>query len=93
MESFPAAPVGIRRARAELPRLVDEASEGSPVVIARRGQPLAALISASELDRFQELERRDEGLQAVLKGRGIGVAPWTTAKILEVVAKLGGATS
>jgi hypothetical protein len=54
---------------------------------------LAALISASELDRFQELERRDEGLQAVLKGRGIGVAPWTTAKILEVVARLSGATS
>ena len=93
MESFPAAPVGIRRARTELPRLVDEASVGSPVVIARRGQPLAALISASELDRFQELERRDEGLRAVLKGRGIGVVPWTTAKILEVVARLGGVTS
>jgi len=84
------APVGIRRAKVELSRLVDEAAEGSPVVISRRGQPLAALISPSDLERFRELERRDEGLQAVLKGSGIRVAPWSTAKILEILALLGG---
>ena len=90
MDSFPLAPVGVRRAKAELSRLIDLAAEGSPVVISKRGQPLAALISSSDLDRFQELERRDEGLQAVLKGRGIPIVPWSTARVLEVVARLGG---
>lgn len=90
MESSAVAPVGIRRAKTELSRLVDEAAGSGPVVISRRGQPLAALISSSDLERFQELERRDEGLQAVLKGRGIRIIPWSTPRILEALARLGG---
>lgn len=90
MELSAAGPVGIRRAKVELSRLLDLAADGSPVVISRRGQPLAALISSAELERFKELERRDAGLQAILRGRGIPVAPWSTNQILEVLTRLGG---
>ena len=83
-------PIGLRQAKADLSRLVDDVSEGKPVVISRRGRPLAALISAGELERFRELERRDEGLQAVFRGRGFRVTPWTTPKILEVLSGLAG---
>lgn len=84
------APIGLRKARADLSRLVDDVSEGQPVVISRRGRPLAALISATDLERFRELERRDEGLRAVFRGRGFRVAPWTTPKILEVLSRMAG---
>ena len=83
-------PVGLRRAKAELSRLVDDVADGSPVVIARRGRPLAALISADEFERFRELERRDDGLKAVLRGQGVRIVPWTTPKILEVFTRLAG---
>lgn len=92
MDSDRAAPVGLRRAKAELSRLVDDAAAGSPVVISRRGRPLAALISATELERFRELERRDDGLQAVFRGQGLRIVPWTTPKILEVLTRLAGAS-
>lgn len=89
MDSSEAAPVGIRRATRELPGLVDVAAAGSPVVISRRGRPLAALISTADYERLQELERRDEGLQAIFRGQGIRIFPWTTPKILEALTRLG----
>lgn len=92
MELPDAAPVGIRKASRELTSLVDQASAGSPVLISRRGRPLAALISTADYERLQELERRDEGLQAVLRGQGIRISPWTTPKILEVLTRLGAAS-
>ena len=92
MEHSDAAPVGIRRASRELPSLVDLAAGGSPVSISRRGRPLATLISTTDFERLQELERRDEGLQAVLRGQGIRIVPWTTPKIIEVLARLGAAS-
>lgn len=88
----PAAPVGIRKAVRELPSLVDQAAAGSSVVISRRGRPLAALISAADLERLRELERRDDGLRAILRGQGIRITPWTTPKILEVLTRLGAAS-
>lgn len=90
--SSPAAPVGIRKAVRELPTLVDQAAAGSSVVISRRGRPLAALISAADLERLRELERRDDGLRAILRGQGIRITPWTTPKILEVLTRLGAAS-
>ena len=92
MEHSDAAPVGIRQASRELPSLVDVAAGGSPVLISRRGRPLAALISTTDYERLQELERRDEGLQAVFRGQGIRIFPWTTPKILEVLTRLGAAS-
>ncbi len=92
MELPDAAPVGIRRASRELPSLVNQASGGSRVLISRRGRPLAALISTADYERLQELERRDEGLQAVFRGQGIRIFPWTTPKILEVLTRLGTAS-
>ncbi len=91
MNSEPAsasAPVGIRRAVRELPSLVDRAAGGSSVLISRRGRPLA-VISAAEYERLQELESRDDGLRAILRGRGIRITPWTKAKILEALTRLG----
>ena len=88
MQANAAAPVGLRQAKAELSRLVDVAASGSSVVISRRGQPLAALISSEELERFRELERRDDGLRAVFRGQGLPVVPWSTPKILEVLTRL-----
>ena len=92
MEHSDAAPVGIRQAIRELPSLVDVAAAGSAVLISRRGRPLAALISTADYDRLLELERRDEGLQAVFRGQGIRIFPWTTPKILEVLTRLGAAS-
>lgn len=92
MEASHQAPIGIRRVRSELTSLVDRAAAGSSVVISRRGRPLAALISATDFERFQELQRRDEGLRAVLRGQGLRISPWTTPKILEVLTRLGAAS-
>lgn len=89
MEPSDSSPIGIRRAIRELPTLVDQVVAGEPVVISRRGRPLAALISTADYQRLQELERRDEGLQAVFRGQGIRIFPWTTPKILEVLTRLG----
>ncbi len=92
MELPEPVPVGIRRASRELPTLVDLAADGSSVLISRRGRPLAALISTADYERLQELERRDQGLQAVFRGHGIRIAPWTTPKILEALTRLGTAS-
>lgn len=89
MEPSDSSPIGIRRAIRELPTLVDQVVTGEPVVISRRGRPLAALISTADFERLRELERRDEGLQAVFRGQGIRILPWTTPKILEVLTRLG----
>ena len=90
MDQEQASPVGLRRAKAELSRLVDDVAEGSQVVISRRGRPLAALISAADLERFRELQRRDDGLQAVFRGQGLRIDPWTTPTILEELTRLAG---
>ena len=90
MDSNRDALVGLRRAKAELSHLVDAVAGGPPVLIARRGRPLAALISATDLERFRELQRRDDGLRAIFRGRGLRVAPWSTPKILEVLSRLAG---
>ena len=84
------APVGLRQAKAELSSLVDHVAAGAQVVISRRGRPLAALISATDLERFKELERRDDGLRAIFRGNGVRIVPWTTPKILEVLTRLAG---
>ena len=84
------SPVGLRQAKAELSSLVDDVAAGAQVVISRRGRPLAALISASDLERFKELERRDDGLRAIFRGNGVRITPWTTPKILEVLTRLAG---
>lgn len=89
MEPSDAAPIGIRRAVRELPSLIDQVAGGAQVLISRRGRPLAALISTADFERLRELERRDQGLQAVFKGQGIRIFPWTTPKILEVLTRLG----
>lgn len=81
--------MGLRKAREQLPVLVDRASQGSTIILSRRGRPLAALISTADYELFQELTRRDEGLRAVPRGAGLRVSPWTTPKILEVLARLG----
>lgn len=80
--------MGLRQARSDLSRLVDDAAQGSSVLISRRGHPLAALISAADLERFRELERRDDGLKAIFRGQGVRIVPWTTPKILEVLTRL-----
>lgn len=90
MKSSQVAPIGIHRAKPKLSRLIDQTAEGSVVVISCHGQPLAVLISATVLERFQELDRRDHGLQAIPRGRVLRIAPWSTPKLFEVLTGLGG---
>lgn len=77
--------VGVREAKAAFAALLDGVATGEQIVICRRSQPVAALIPVSELHHFRELIRRDAELAAVLRARGYGVEPWTTAGILEAV--------
>lgn len=81
--------IGVRAAKAKFSALLDEVDGGDHVLVCRRSQPLAALIPASDLDRFRELARREEELAAVLRGRGYRVDPWGTPGVLEVVSRLG----
>ncbi len=91
MALLEAESMGIRAARARFGPLVDRvAAEGYPVIICRRGEPLVALIPVRDLQRLQELERRDRDLAAVLRGRGFRIDPWTTATALEAVTNLVG---
>lgn len=83
-------PIGIRRARADFGGLVDRVADGEYVLICRRSTPLAVLLPAIDLESFKELVRREQELEAVLRGRGYIVRPWTTPKILETLTKLGG---
>lgn len=79
--------MGIRAAPGKLRTIVDRvATEGYWLIISRRGQPLAGLISVHELQRLQELERRDRELAAVLRGRGCPIDSWTTPTALEAVS-------
>lgn len=84
------APIGIRRARADFGGLVDRVADGEYVLICRRSTPLAVLVPAIDLEGFRELIRREQELEAVPRGRGYVVRPWTTPKILETLTKLGG---
>lgn len=79
----------IRSAVRELPSLVDREAGGSSVLISRRGRPLTALSSAAEYERLQEFEHRNDGLRAILGGRGIRLTPWRTAEIVEGLTGLG----
>jgi prevent-host-death family protein len=91
MALLEAETVGIRAARASFGPIVDRvATEGYRLIISRRGQPLAALISVNDLQRLQELERRDRELAAVLRGHGYPVDQWTTPTALEAVSSLVG---
>lgn len=83
-------PIGIRRARADFGGLVDRVAGGEYALICRRSTPLAVLLPANDLESFKELVRREQELEAVLRGRGYVVRPWTTPKILETLMKLGG---
>lgn len=83
-------PIGIRRARADFGGLVDRVADGEYALICRRSTPLAVLLPAIDLESFKELVRREQELEAVLRGRGYVVRPWTTPKILETLTKLGG---
>lgn len=82
-------PIGIRRARADFGGLVDRVADGEYALICRRSTPLAVLLPAIDLESFKELVRREQELDAVLRGRGYVVRPWTTPKILEALTKLG----
>ena len=80
--------MSIRAARDRFHALVGEISAGGHVLICRRSAPLAVLVSAADYDQMAEAVRRDEGLAAVMRGRGVSVEPWTTPKVLEAVARL-----
>jgi prevent-host-death family protein len=62
--------IGVDKARAMLGQLANEvAADDVPVVLTRRGKPLAVLLSPDEYDRLiwrQRLEVREE-LRALLK--------------------------
>jgi prevent-host-death family protein len=61
--------IGVDKARARLGRIAEEiAADDEPVVLTRRGQALAVLVSPSEYDSLVESRRRvaREDLQARL---------------------------
>ncbi len=61
--------IGVDRARAKLGEIADEiAADDEAVVLTRRGQPVAVLVSPSEYDSLVESRRRmaREDLQARL---------------------------
>jgi prevent-host-death family protein len=47
----------IAEARAQLPRIVDQAEAGVEVELTRRGQPVAVVVSRRELDRLRGTQR------------------------------------
>jgi len=81
-------PISIRAAKDQFHSLVSGVADGSYVLICRHSTPLAVLVPAGDFDRIAEAVRRDQGLAAVLRGRGLAVELWTTPKVLEVVLRL-----
>ena len=80
--------IGIRQAKAEFSEVIDEVTAGASFMVCRRATPVAVLMSIAEYERFRELQRRDADLKAVLRGKGVGITPWTTPKIIEAVTRL-----
>jgi prevent-host-death family protein len=78
-------PVGVRAAKESFSTLLEEVAAGGHALIYRRSRPVAALIPVSDLERLQELARRDEELGAVIRARGHEVDPWGTPEILRVL--------
>lgn len=61
--------IGVDKARARLSQIADEiAADDEPVVLTRRGEVVAVLVSPAEYDRMVEIKRRtaQEALQARL---------------------------
>ncbi len=87
----PLEPMAIRAARARFGELVDRVARGGYFLILRHSSPLAVLLPASDYERLAEVSRRDQELAAVLRGHGYEVTPWSTATVLEVVARILGA--
>lgn len=61
--------IGVDRARARLSQIAEEiAADDEPVVLTRRGEAVAVLVSPAEYDRMVESKRRmaQEALQARL---------------------------
>lgn len=81
-------PISIRTARGRFGSLVDRVAEGHPALILRRSTPLAVLLPAAQYEELAETVRRDQSLAAILRARGIALDSWTTAGVLEAVARL-----
>lgn len=61
--------IGVDKARAKLGQIAEEiAADDAPVVLTRRGQAVAVLVSPSEYDRLVETRRKmaQEGLRTRL---------------------------
>ncbi|GLF95664.1 type II toxin-antitoxin system Phd/YefM family antitoxin [Streptomyces yaizuensis] len=57
--------IPVTQARAELAELINRVVYGGErVVVTRHGKPLAALVSAADLARLEELDRREGGREA-----------------------------
>lgn len=65
---------GVESARAELPRLLDEAERGRATVITRRGRAVAAIVPASQAAMPRQLPL------AALAGSGKGLWGRDTAR-------------
>lgn len=81
-------PISIRAARGRFGSLVDEVADGDCALICRRSTPLAVLIPVTKYEELAETVRRDQGLAALLRGRGVAVEAWTAAGVLEAVVRL-----
>lgn len=81
-------PISIRAARSRFGALVDQVAEGHPALICRRTAPLAVLLSSDRYEELEEAVRRDQNLAAILRAHGIVVEGWTTASVLEAIARL-----
>jgi prevent-host-death family protein len=77
--------VGTRAAKESFSTLLDEVAAGEHALIYRRSRAVAALIPVGDLERLQELARRDEELAAILRARGHQVNPWGSPGILSVL--------
>src|SRR5690606_41608157 len=65
--------IPVTQARAELADLTNRVVYGGErVVLTRHGKPLAALVSADDLRRLEELERRAQAAEAA--GEQVGVS-------------------
>ena len=61
--------VSIAEAKNNLPRLVHEVESGSTITLTRRGKPVAALISCSELKQLQDRRTRFSTAYAEFQNR------------------------
>ncbi|WP_305782377.1 type II toxin-antitoxin system Phd/YefM family antitoxin [Symbioplanes lichenis] len=65
--------VPVTQARAEFADLINRASYGGErIVVTRHGKPIAALISAADLERLQRLDEAESNQQATILRLGGG---------------------